>query len=249
MIKFDEVSPLPPEDNLGKKKSKKQLKKHRKALYQLQKKLWANKTYSILIIMQGQHTAGKNGSVRKAYRRMNPLGVEVASFKEPTEEEKRHDFLWRIYPHFPEDGMIKVFNRSYYEDIIVPSVKDELDGEVLQHRINMINKIEQHLMFNKTLVIKIYLHISAEEQQERIDGRKHKRKKQWKYKPKDEKAAGQYQSYNEAYEKVLNNCNNIPWHIVPADKRWHRDMTVAEILRKQLEALGLEYPVPEILEG
>ena len=241
MIDLSKIDTFPPGDS-HKAKTKKSLKKLRKELFQLQNKFYADGRYSILIILQGVDASGKDGTIRHAFSSMNPQGVQVKSFKKPTEDERQHDFLWRIYPHFPEKGMIKIFNRSYYEDILVPSVEKTLSEDVLKHRINLINELEHHLGANNTVILKFYLHLSEEEQKKRIDERKTKPHKKWKYAVEDELIPGQWEAYRTAYHSIINNCNQLPWHIVPADKRWYRNYTAANILIEHLEKLNLQYP-------
>jgi len=241
MIELDHISTLPPKEAV-KMETKEELKKLRKGLFQLQNKFYADGRYSMLIVLQGLDTSGKDGTIRHAFSGMNPQGVQVTSFKKPTTDELKHDFLWRIYPHFPEKGMIKVFNRSYYEDILVPTINKNLSGDVLAHRINLINELEHHLQSNNTLILKFYLHLSADEQIERIEERKTKPHKRWKYAKEDELIPQQWDDFREAYDSILNTCDQLPWHIIPADKRWYRNYTAAKILTEQLEKLNLEYP-------
>jgi polyphosphate kinase 2 (PPK2 family) len=176
---------------------------------------------------------------------MNPMGLHVESFKKPTEEEKNHDFLWRIYPHIPAKGMIQVFNRSYYEDILVPSVSNALPNDRLQHRFNLINELEQHFVKNDIHVLKFFLHISQDEQKEKITERLTKPHKRWKYSVEDEKSAKNWDDYTKVYDQLLSRCNQIPWHVVPADKRWYRNYNVAQILTEHFEKLNLKYPNPQ----
>jgi PPK2 family polyphosphate:nucleotide phosphotransferase len=241
MIELDHISTLPPEQ-ADKTETKKSLKKLQKELFQLQNKLYADGRYSMLIVLQGLDTSGKDGTIRHAFSGVNPQGVQVTSFEKPTTVELKHDFLWRIYPHFPEKGMIKVFNRSYYEDILVPTVNKCLSGDVLEQRINLINELEHHLLANNTLILKFYLHLSANEQIDRIKERKTKPHKRWKYAKEDELIPNQWDDFREAYDSILNTCDQLPWHIIPADKRWYRNCTAAKILTEQLGKLNLEYP-------
>jgi len=241
MIDLNLISTLPSTLS-DKAEAKKELKKIRKELFLLQNKFYANGNYSMLIILQGLDTSGKDGTIRHAFSGMNPQGVQVTSFKKPTVDELNHDFLWRVYPHFPEKGMIKIFNRSYYEDILVPTVNGALSKKVLQHRLNLINELEHHLLANNTLILKFYLHISADEQVVRIDERKAKPHKRWKYAKEDELIPNQWDDYQRAYHTILNSCDHLPWHIIPADKRWYRNYSAAKILYEQLEKLKLEYP-------
>lgn len=218
------------------------MKEIKKELYELQNKLYADNRYGILIILQGVDTAGKDGTVRNAFTSMNPAGVQVTSFKAPTEEEMSHDFLWRIYPHFPARRMIGVFNRSYYEDILVPTLKNTLPAERIAHRYTFINELEAHLALNNIEVIKIFLHISKGEQQEKLAGRKTNVRKMWKYAKDDDRAASEWDDNIAIYEQIFKRCNAQPWNIVPADKRWYRNYKVAEILLERLKALPLKYP-------
>jgi len=241
MIDLNLISTLPLTQS-DKAEAKKELKKIRKELFLLQNKFYAHGNYSMLIILQGLDTSGKDGTIRHAFSGMNPQGVQVKSFKKPITDELKHDFLWRVYPHFPEKGMIKIFNRSYYEDILVPTVNGALSNEVLQHRLNLINELEHHLLANNTLILKFYLHISADEQIVRIDERKTKPHKRWKYAKEDELIPNQWDDYQRAYHTILNSCDHLPWHVIPADKRWYRNYSAAKILNEQLEKLKLEYP-------
>ena len=158
MIDRRKINTLPPLET-QKAETKQKLKVLRKKLFELQNKFYADGRYSMLIILQGVDASGKDGTIRHAFSSMNPQGVQVKSFKKPTEDERQHDSLWRIYPHFPEKGMIKIFNRSYYEDILVPSVEKTLSEDVLKHRINLINELEHHLGANNTVILKFYLHL------------------------------------------------------------------------------------------
>ncbi len=241
MTDLDTKSTLPPID-ISKAYCKKGLRKLRKELFELQNKFYADGRYSLLIILQGLDASGKDGIIRHAFSGMNPQGVLVKSFKKPTEDEKKHDFLWRIYPHFPSKGMIQIFNRSYYEDILVPMVSGTLEKERLQHRTNLINELEHHLSANHTFILKFYLHISAEEQLKRINERKTKPHKRWKYTKEDDLVIQQWDLYRKAYHTLLNQCNQLPWHIIPADKRWYRNYAVAEILKNFFETVDIEYP-------
>ncbi len=211
-------------------------------LYKLQNVFYANGSYGLLIILQGMDTSGKDGTIRHVMSCMNPMGLLVKSFKKPTEEELKHDFLWRIYPYFPRTGMIQVFNRSYYEDLIVPMVLGSLSEERINHRFRLINTLEEHLMQNNIHILKFFLHISREEQTVRIKERLTIPRKRWKYDQADEQAANQWADYQSAYNEIINRCDALPWHIIPADKRWYRNYKVAEILTQHLEQLDLQYP-------
>ena len=170
MTKLKHISTLPPEGS-SQKECNKALKGFHQKLFELQNIFYADARFALLIIFQGVDTSGKDGTIRHVMTSMNPMGVQVKSFKRPTTEELNHDFLWRIYPHFPAKGMIQVFNRSYYEDIIVPSIEGKHSKEELHHRCRLINDLEQHLELSDIHVLKFFLHISKSEQENRIKER------------------------------------------------------------------------------
>ncbi len=241
MTKLKSIPTLPSE-TFSKKECNKELTKYKKNLFELQNIFYADNRFALLIIFQGVDTSGKDGTIRHVMTSMNPMGVQVKSFKQPTEEELEHDFLWRVYPHFPAKGMIEVFNRSYYEDIIVPTIEEKLSKEELRHRCQLINGLEQHLELSNTHVLKFFLHISKEEQKLRIKERLTQPQKRWKYEKEDEAAADNWDNYIEVYEMLINKCDKYPWHIIPADKRWHRNFAVAKVLTNHLESLHLKFP-------
>jgi len=241
MIDLDEIS-TKPSSSISKSEAKKDLVRLRKELFELQNKFYADGRFGLLIVLQGMDTSGKDGTIRHALSSMNPQGVQVKSFKKPTEEELKHDFLWRVYPHIPPKGMIQVFNRSYYEDLLMPMVGKLLPEEVLAHRCKLIKYLEQHLRQNNIHVLKFFLHISKEEQGERIKERLTKPHKRWKYSIEDEKAAEQWDAYRAAYNMAITNCDDPSWHIIPADKRWYRNYSVANILTDHLKKHNLKYP-------
>lgn len=244
MKELKDISTLPPEQT-SKNEYKDGLTAFHKQLFELQNVFYADGRYGLLIILQGMDTSGKDGTIRHVMTCMNPMGLRVQSFKKPTEEEKKHDFLWRIYPHIPAKSMMQVFNRSYYEDIIVPSVNNALTENKLKHRCSLINELEQHLIQNDIHVLKFFLHISKDEQEERIRERLSKPHKRWKYSKEDDKAAKRWDAYTGIYNKLIGQCNKTPWHVIPADKRWYRNYTVAKILTEHLEKLNLKYPNPQ----
>lgn len=241
MIDLNTTSTKPPPGS-SKESTKEALLKKRQGLFELQNKFYADGRYGLLIILQGMDTSGKDGTIRHAFSSMNPQGIQVKSFKAPTEEELAHDFLWRVYPHIPPKRMIEVFNRSYYEDILFPLVNRSLPEEVIHHRCRLLKSLEQHLVQNGIHVLKFFLHISQEEQKKRISERLSKPHKRWKYSIEDEQSAKQWVAYREAYTMLINNCDQPSWHIVPADKRWFRNYYVANILTEHLEKHNLKYP-------
>lgn len=235
-------SPTTPPIGVDKMTCKNLLMSFHKKLFDLQNKFYADGRYGLIIILQGVDTSGKDGTIRHVMTCMNPMGVVVKSFKKPTEEEEKHDFLWRIYPHIPSRSMIQVFNRSYYEDILVPVITNTLSDDKLQHRIDMINQLENHLEQNNIHVLKLFLHISKNKQEKRISERLLNPAKQWKYSKDDNIAASKFDEYIEVYDSLIKNCTESNWHIIPSDKRWYRNYLVAEILTSHLENLNLNYP-------
>lgn len=241
MNELNHISTLPPKE-ATKGVCKDNLTTFHKQLFELQNVFYADGRYGLLIILQGMDTSGKDGTIRHVMTCMNPMGVRVQSFKKPTKEELKHDFLWRIYPHIPEKSMIQVFNRSYYEDIIIPTINNTLTEDKFKHRCLLINEVEQHLEQNNILVLKFFLHISSNEQEERIKERLTKPHKRWKYSKEDKQAAKKYEEYIEAYNQIIVQCNKVPWHVIQADKRWYRNYSVAKILTEYLKKLDLKYP-------
>lgn len=225
MSKLKDFSTSPPEE-FSKKECKKEMKTFHKKLFELQNVFYADSRFALLVVFQALDTAGKDGSIRHVMSCMNPMGVHVNSFKQPSPEEFKHDFLWRIYPNFPAKGMIEVFNRSYYEDILVPSITKKLSKEHINHRCELINLIEQHLELSNIHVLKFFLHVSSEEQERRIKERLTQPHKKWKYAKNDKVAAHKWNYYMKVYDMIINKCNTPEWHIIPADKRWYRNYEV-----------------------
>jgi len=234
--------PTSPPKIFFKKKCNEELAKYKKNLFELQNIFYADNRFALLIIFQGVDTAGKDGTIRHVMTSMNPMGVQVKSFKQPTEEESEHDFLWRVYPHFPAKGIIEVFNRSYYEDILVPSIEKTLPKENIEHRCQLINSLEKHLELSNIHVLKFFLHISKKEQEKRIKERLNQPHKRWKYTKEDEAAADKWDDYMKVYDMLINKCNEHPWHIIPADKRWYRNFAVAKVLTNHFQSLHLKFP-------
>ena len=241
MAKLKNVSTSPPK-GASQKECNKALKGFHKKLFELQNVFYADARFALLVIVQGIDTSGKDGTIRHVMTSMNPMGVQVKSFKQPTTEERNHDFLWRIYPHFPAKGMIEVFNRSYYEDIIVPSINGKHSEGELHHRCQLINDLERHLVLSDIHVLKFFLHISKREQEKRIKERLNQPNKRWKYSKEDELAADRWIDYMSVYDMLMNKCSKHEWHLIPADKRWYRNFAVAKILTNHLESLHLKYP-------
>lgn len=213
-------------------------------LDELQNLLYAEHKHSVLIIIQGMDASGKDGVVNNVMSHMNPLGVDVKPFKAPTAEENEHDFLWRVHQHAPAKGMIQVFNRSHYEDILIQRVHKWIDDKMAFKRMDAINDFERLLtVHNNTSILKFYLHISPEEQQKRLQERTEDPRKMWKYNKNDQVEAKFWKKYMKVYEDAFNNCNEVPWIIVPADHNWYKEYIVAKTLRDTLKGFKMKYPV------
>ena len=235
--------PTKPKDGADKKAAEEETLKFKDELFKLQNVLYAENKHSLLIILQGIDAAGKDGTIRHVFSCVNPMGINVKAFKVPTEEEKAHDFLWRVYPHAPARGMIQIFNRSHYEEILVPTVHKTLPKEIIETRYDIINSFEKSLAENGTVILKFFLHISKEEQTERIKERLTVPHKKWKYDPADKREAVNWDAYMEVYEKIFKKCSpEIPWRIVPADRKWYRNYYIAKTLVDTMKALKMEYP-------
>jgi PPK2 family polyphosphate:nucleotide phosphotransferase len=217
-------------------------------LAEWQEKLWAEKKKSILIVLQGLDTSGKDGTVKHVMSDMNVQGVRVVSFKQPTPEEQKHDFLWRIKAHVPQPGEIVVFNRSHYEDVLVARVKGLATPDVIEKRYDMINRFEADLAKSGTTVLKFMLHISAEEQKQRFIERLRRPDKRWKFSPNDLTERTLWNVYQEAYEIALTRCNpdSAPWFVVPSDRKWFRNWVISKISLETFRELAPAYPKPRL---
>lgn len=242
MNRLSNISTKAPKE-FDKKQIKEETEKILEKLDELQNLLYAEGKHAVLAVLQGIDASGKDGAIRKVFGRLNPQGVLVKSFKVPTEEELNHDFLWRIHQHTPAKGMIQVFNRSHYEDVLVTRVHGWCDDALAQKRFDAINNFEDLLItHNNTSIFKFYLHISPEEQQERFKERLDDPAKQWKYNAKDLDEAKLWDKYMQAYEDVFENCSIAPWTIVPADQNWYKEYLIAKTLLEGLSSLQMKYP-------
>ena len=241
-IKLSEIDTRAPKD-FDKQATKEKNSVLLEELNELQNLLFAENKHSVLIVIQGMDASGKDGVVRNVLGTMNAQGVTVKSYKAPTAEELSHDFLWRIHSHAPAKGMIQLFNRSHYEDIIVTRVHKWCDDRTAKKRMKAINDFEQLLAeHNNTVILKFYLHISPEEQQERLQERIKDPTKQWKYNENDFREAQLWNEYMAMYEDCFEKCNDIPWTIVPADQNWYKEHIIAKSLRDALKNLKMQYP-------
>lgn len=242
MKKLSEIATRAPKD-LDKKEIKGKTEVLQEQLDELQNLLYAESKHAVLIVLQGMDASGKDGAIRKVFRHVNPQGVSVTSFKSPTDEEKNHDFLWRLHKQAPAKGIIQIFNRSHYEDVLITRVHKWCDDSMAKKRFAAINEFEKLLRVqNNTQIFKFYLHISPEEQEERLKERIENKSKQWKYNAKDFEEAKQWDIYREMYEDVFENCNDIPWHIIPSDQNWYKEYLIASTLVEGLSELDMKYP-------
>ncbi|HEY3420648.1 MAG TPA: polyphosphate kinase 2 family protein [Methanomassiliicoccales archaeon] len=242
---------------LSKENADKILERSREELERVQELLWAESSHSMLMILQGMDAAGKDGIIEHVMSGVNPQGCQVTGFKVPSAKELGHDFLWRCYGALPERGMIGIFNRSYYEEVLVVRVHPELleqqrlpgskkGKDLWQERYESINDIERHLVRNGTAILKFFLHESLEEQKERFLARLDDPKKQWKFNPADIKERDLWDDYTKAYEKMLSatSTEEAPWYIIPADQKWLARTLISSIMARTIESLHLQYPQP-----
>jgi PPK2 family polyphosphate:nucleotide phosphotransferase len=208
--------------------------------YQL--KLYAEAKRSMLVIFQGMDASGKDGAIKDVFEAVNPMGCRVYCFKKPTEMELAHDYLWRIHALTPEAGMIHVFNRSHYEDILIPSVEGYVPKKDIAKRFGHINDFERMLADNGTTVLKFFLHVSRKEQEERLKERMTNPKKFWKHKDADWDTRRKWEAYMKIYETLFRKCNVVPWHIIPSDKNWYKEYLVAGVVLDALKKINPKYP-------
>lgn len=204
----------------------------------------ADSARRVLVILQGMDTAGKGGVVRHTFGLLDPQGIQLAAFKAPTKEELSHDFLWRIRRELPDAGMIGVFDRSHYEDVLVARVDELVEPEVWRKRYDRINRFEAELAASGTVIVKFFLHISPKVQQERLVARLDDPEKHWKFDPSDIAARAKWGDYQQAYTDVLERCNPdiAPWYVIPADHKWYRNWAVAQILLETLRSMNITWP-------
>ena len=210
----------------------------------LQDVFYADRRFKLLVVLQGTDTSGKDGTVRGVFGRVSPLGVHTAAWKAPTEEERAHDMLWRIHQRVPGAGEITVFNRSHYEDVLVPVVNEWITADQTQDRYRQINDFERLLVESGTTVLKFMLHISADEQRQRLQERIDDETKHWKFSLDDLNVRKQWKDYQKAYAALLGATSTpwAPWTVVPADSKTHRNLMIATIVRDTLKGLKLRYP-------
>lgn len=237
-----------PDDDGGwdKDKGQAEFQKLHERLIELEALLYAEGKHALLVVLQGMDTSGKDSTTRAVFSGLNPASVDVVSFKVPTEEERGHDFLWRIHQHCPRRGQLVIFNRSHYEDVIVVRVKKLVDEKRWKARFDHINAWERLLSDEGTIVRKFFLHISKDYQKERLQKRLDDTTKNWKFQPGDLVERRSWDEYQAAYEDALARCStkDAPWYVIPAERRWYRDLLVTRVLVETLEGLKMRYPKP-----
>jgi PPK2 family polyphosphate:nucleotide phosphotransferase len=223
------------------------VKAERRRIRSLQERLYAEHRQSLLIVLQAIDTGGKDGTIKHVFRGVDPQGCQVWSFKAPSVEELEHDFLWRCHARTPPKGMMTIFNRSYYEDVLVVRVKQLVPDDVWRSRYELINHFEQLLGHSQVTIVKFFLHISRDEQKRRLRHRRDTPEKQWKFSMIDLEERARWDDYQAAFEDAINETStaDAPWHVVPANKKWYRNLVVARAIADTLEAMGPQYPDPE----
>ena len=212
----------------------------------LQQMLYAESKHKVLVVLQGMDTSGKDGTIKHVFHTINPLGVRVANFKRPNDVELAHDYLWRVHEHAPRDGRITIFNRSHYEDVLVVRVNDLVAEHVWRRRFEHIRGFEQMLADEGTTIIKLFLHISKDEQRARLQERLDNPAKHWKFEHGDVTERAHWDAYTEAYEEAIGETSTVdaPWYIIPSDRKWYRNLVVSTLLIEKLESLDMRYPEP-----
>jgi PPK2 family polyphosphate:nucleotide phosphotransferase len=228
--------------NLDKEKVKEETKSMLKEIGDLQYQMYAEGKRSLLIVLQGLDASGKDGLTRGLLDYCNPVGLMVQSFKKPTPLESSHDFLWRVHPHVPPRGVIQVFIRSHYEDILVPSVEKLIPVEKINERCEIINGFEKLLEQNGTKVLKFFLNVSKEVQLERLNERLENPEKFWKHNDGDWDTREKFDEYQKVYDSIFERCKTIPWHFVPADTNWQKLYYVAKVVHETLKNLDIQWP-------
>lgn len=240
-IRLDEWSP---ESQAKDRKDGKAQEELSEQLQNLQEILFAEHRHKILVVLQGMDTSGKDGTIKHVFQNVNPAHVRVASFKQPTQEELDHDFLWRVHRQVPGRGEMVIFNRSHYEDVLIARVHNLVSPFVWRLRYRQINDFERLLAETGTTVLKFFLHISKDEQKKRLEKRRSDKKKQWKFNPQDLKERKFWADYQKAYEDALSRTSTAqaPWYIIPANQKWYRNLVISKVLVETLKGLRMRLP-------
>lgn len=212
-----------------------------------QEMLFASRKQKLLLILQGMDTSGKDSTTRVLFSQISPMGIQATGFAAPNERERAHDYLWRVHAHVPGNGMIGVFNRSQYEDVLVPRVLGDIDGKETRRRYAQIRDFERMLAETGTTIAKVFLHVSKAEQKKRLQERLDDPEKHWKFDPTDLTVRAQWDDYQRAYEEAISatNADHAPWYIVPADSKTHRNLIVANLVLETMQGMNLSWPAPK----
>lgn len=246
-IALADIDPNTSEHYKKKKHVEEELELQRQRVESLQERLYAENKRSLLVVLQAMDTGGKDGTIKHVFQGINPQGCRVWSFKKPSDEESSHDFLWRYHQRTPQRGMITIFNRSHYEDVLIVRVKQLVPEDVWRKRYHTINDFEQMLTLSNIRVIKFFLHISKDEQKRRLESRLETPDKLWKFSSNDLKERQFWDDYQMAYQEAINNCSTAyaPWYVVPANNKWYRNLVIARTIADTLEAMNPQYPEAE----
>ena len=246
-IHLADYDPRHVDGDWDKKSAAKQIKKNTEVSRDLAYKLYAENRRAVLLVLQGMDTAGKDGTIRTVMTGINPQSFQITSFKQPSAEELDHDFLWRIHKAMPRRGQVGIFNRSHYEDVLIVRVHNLVPEEEWMTRYDRINEFEKLVVQGNVTLVKCFLHISKDEQRERLQARLDNPDKRWKFSTGDLAERKLWDDYQAAYAAALTRCNteHAPWHIVPSDRKWYRNMVVSTIFRETLERLDPRTPPAE----
>jgi PPK2 family polyphosphate:nucleotide phosphotransferase len=249
-VRLSDSNAAPPKELRHKKNLDDDAEEHVERIAKLQQKFYADGRFALLIVLQGRDASGKDGTIRKVFGGVNPMGCDVTSFKAPTDLEKEHDYLWRIHEHVPPRRMIGIFNRSHYEDVIVPRVHKFIPKKVVKQRLEQINEFERMLTRNSVVILKFFLHVSRDEQKKRLIERLEDKKKNWKFRAGDLDDRELWGDFTKAYRDAIAQCSTswAPWYIVPADDEDVRNLLIARTIADTLDDLDLRYPAldPEL---
>ena len=230
-------------EGLEKDKIKKETKKLKERMAELQHVMRAQKKYSLLVVLQGLDASGKDGTIKNVFSKIPPFGISVSAFKTPTKEELAHDFLWRVHQETPAKGQIKVFDRSHYEDVLVTRVLGFVDDAKAKKRFKMINNFEEILADNNTVTLKFFLNVSKDQQEERLKERMAIREKFYKHSDGDWETRAEWDKYMVYYNECIEHTQRVaPWHIIPVDQNWYKEYAITKVIVETLESLDLAYP-------
>jgi PPK2 family polyphosphate:nucleotide phosphotransferase len=232
----------------GRKRAARETAQRAERLAGLQERLWAERRRSVLLVLQGMDTSGKNGAIKHVFRGLNPVGIDVASFERPTDDELAHHFLWRIERRLPQPGQVMIFNRSHYEDVLVVRVMGLVPEGEWRRRYAEILNFERRIAASGTTIIKVWLHISFEEQRRRLLARLDDPDKHWKFDEADLEQRGRWDDYMGAYDAAIRECHTAaaPWYVVPSDHKWYRNWAIARIVEETLLEMDPRFPRPEL---